>query len=51
MISLNEEQVKQIEALIGEMPGRYAIALLNILNAAAQQNDPAVQPETTEVKK
>ncbi len=51
MISLNEEQVKQIEALIGEMPGRYAIALLNILNKAAQENAPAVQPETTEVKK
>jgi hypothetical protein len=50
MISLNEEQVKQIEGLIGEMPGRYAIALLNILNKAAQEKAPAVQPETT-VKK
>lgn len=49
MISLNEEQVKQIEALIGEMPGRYAIALLNILNAAAQAGQQPV-PET-EAKK
>ena len=37
MITLNEEQVKQIEMLIGEMPGKYAIALLNILNTAAQE--------------
>ena len=36
MITLNEEQVKQLEALIGEMPGKFAIALLNILNAAAK---------------
>ena len=39
MITLNEEQVKQIEVLIGEMPGRYAIALLNILNAAAKAEE------------
>ena len=36
MITLNEEQVKQLEALIGEMPGKFAIALLNILNTAAK---------------
>jgi len=46
MITLNEEQVKQLEALIGEMPGRYAIALLNILNAAAQAGQqPALETE------
>jgi hypothetical protein len=50
MINLSEQQVKEIEALIGEMPGRFAIALLNILNKAAQENAPAVQPETTEKK-
>lgn len=46
MITLNEEQVKQIEGLISEMPGRFAIALLNILNKAASENAPATQPET-----
>ena len=50
MITLNEEQVKQIEMLIAEMPGRYAIALLNVLNEAANNNsadanDDSVQPD------
>jgi hypothetical protein len=43
MLTLSEEQVKQVEALIGDMPGRYAIALLNILNAAAQAEKPTEQ--------
>lgn len=38
MITLNENQVKQIELLIAEMPGKYAIALLNLLNEAANNN-------------
>jgi hypothetical protein len=47
MIQLNQEQVKQIEVLIGEMPGKFAISLLNILNEASSNNNaPAdsVQP-------
>lgn len=49
MITLNENQVKQIELLIAEMPGKYAIALLNLLNEAANNNsadanDDSVQP-------
>lgn len=46
MITLNEEQVKQIEGLISEMPGRFAIALLNILNKAASENQFNSIPET-----
>lgn len=38
MINLNETQIKQIEALIAEMPGKFAIALLNVLNEAANNN-------------
>lgn len=38
MINLNETQIKQIEALIAEMPGKFAIALLNVLNEAASSN-------------
>lgn len=38
MITLNEEQVKQLEAIIGEMPTKYGISILNILNAAAQES-------------
>lgn len=50
MITLNQEQVKQIELLIAEMPGKYAIALLNVLNEAANNNsananDSSVQPD------
>ena len=47
MITLNEEQVKQIEALLAEMPGRFCIPLLNILNEASSNNAAAadsVQP-------
>lgn len=50
MITLKENQVRQIEALIAEMPGKYAIALLNVLNEAANNNssdanDDSVQPD------
>lgn len=50
MINLNENQIKQIEALIAEMPGKFAIALLNVLNEAANNNsadanDDSVQPD------
>lgn len=51
MITLNENQVKQIELLIAEMPGKYAIALLNLLNEAANNNsadstdDTVMQPD------
>jgi hypothetical protein len=50
MIKLNETQIKQIEALIAEMPGKFAIALLNVLNEAANSNsadanDDSVQPD------
>jgi len=38
MITLNEQQVKQIEVLIGDMPGKFAIPLLNILNEASSNN-------------
>ena len=38
MITLNEEQVKKIEALLLEMPGKYCIPLLNILNEASSNN-------------
>jgi hypothetical protein len=38
MITLNEEQVKKIEVLLSEMPGRFCIPLLNILNEASANN-------------
>ena len=48
MITLNEEQVKKIEVLLSEMPGRFCIPLLNILNEASSNNNAAadsVQPD------
>jgi hypothetical protein len=39
MITLNEEQVKQIEALLAEMPGKFCIPMLNILNAASKPTE------------
>ena len=39
MLTLSEKQVKEIEVLIGEMPGKFAIALLNILNAASKAEE------------
>jgi hypothetical protein len=41
MITLNEEQVKKIEALLAEMPGKFCIPLLNILNEASSNNTTA----------
>ena len=36
MITLNEEQVKQLEAILAEMPMKFGVPVLNILNAAAK---------------
>jgi hypothetical protein len=46
MITLNEEQVKQIEALLAEMPGKFCIPMLNILNAASQSAEEEEQNDT-----
>ncbi len=51
MIILNEEQVKKIEVLLSEMPGKFCIPLLNILNEASANNtdsanDDSVQSES-----
>jgi hypothetical protein len=39
MLTLSEEQVKQLEALISEMPGKFCIPLLNILNEKPNNSD------------
>ena len=36
MITLNEEQVKQLEAILAEMPMKFGVPVLNILNAASK---------------
>jgi hypothetical protein len=38
MLTLNEEQVKQLEAILSELPMKYGVPIFNILNAANQEN-------------
>jgi hypothetical protein len=37
MLTLSEEQVKQLEAILSELPMKYGVPILNILNAANQE--------------
>jgi len=37
MITLNETQVKELEAFIQEMPTKFGLPLLNFLNKIAQE--------------
>lgn len=39
MITLNEEQVKQLEAILAEMPMKFGVPVLNILNAATKAEE------------
>jgi hypothetical protein len=39
MITLNEEQVKQLEAILAELPMKFGVPILNILNAAAKPSE------------
>ena len=40
MITLNETQVKELEAFIQEMPTKFGLPLLNFLNKIAQEQNP-----------
>lgn len=56
MITLNQQQIQQIEGMINEMPGKFAIPLLSILNQAhaeAQERlqEPAPAQEVEKPKK
>jgi hypothetical protein len=39
MITLNETQVKELEAFIQEMPTKFGLPLLNFLNKIAQEQN------------
>lgn len=39
MITLNEEQVKQLESILAQTPMMYGMPILNILNAAAKAEE------------
>jgi hypothetical protein len=36
MITLNEEQVKQLEQILSELPMKFGVPILNILNEASK---------------
>jgi hypothetical protein len=49
MITLNETQVKELEAFIQEMPTKYGLPLLNFLNKIAQDQKTDVEQVVAEV--
>ena len=50
-ITLNEEQIKQLEAYFQEMPTKYGLPLLKFFNEAiAAQNPTAEEVKTEEVE-
>jgi hypothetical protein len=36
MLTLNEEQVKQLEQILSELPMKFGVPILNILNEASK---------------
>ena len=37
MLTLSEEQVKQLEQILSELPMKFGVPILNILNEAANE--------------
>lgn len=42
MLTLSEEQVKQLEAILNELPMKFGVPILNILNAAEKPTDESI---------
>jgi hypothetical protein len=47
-ITLNEEQVKQLDAYFQEMPTKYGLPLIQFLSKLAQEQNPEEVKEETE---
>jgi hypothetical protein len=41
MLTLSEEQVKQLEAILNELPMKFGVPILNILNAGSKEENEA----------
>jgi hypothetical protein len=39
MLTLSEEQVKKLEAILNELPMKFGVPILNILNVAIKTTD------------
>ena len=51
MITINQEQIKELEAFINTIPTAYGLPLLQFLSKLAQEQNPQqVQEVQTEVK-
>ena len=48
MITLNETQLKELEAFIQEMPTKFGLPLLNFLNKIAQEQNSAKEEVVVE---
>jgi hypothetical protein len=44
MLTLNEEQVKQLESILAELPMKFGVPILNILNAANEASTADTTP-------
>jgi hypothetical protein len=44
MLTLSEEQVKQLEAILSELPMKFGVPILNILNAANEASTADTAP-------
>lgn len=47
-ITLNEEQVKQLDAFIQDMPTRYGLPLTQFLSKLAQEQNPSQEKQEAE---
>lgn len=47
-ITLNDDQVKRLEASILEVPAKYAIPLLQLINSFVAENTPPIKTEPEE---
>jgi len=45
MLTFNEQEVKDLDKFIQEMPTKYGFPLLNFINAKIQEQAKAVVPE------
>ena len=45
MITINEAQLKELEAFINEMPVKFGLPLIQFLNKLSQEQNPQVEAE------
>jgi hypothetical protein len=48
MITINQEQIKELEAFINTIPTAYGLPLLQFLGKLAQEQNPQTPTEVTE---